>query len=207
MSDFWEAAFTQRGRMWGEGPSPFAVEASQAFQGWGVGSVLMPAFGYGRNAAPFLALGMAVTGVEIAATAVAWARERLGSAVEVHHASVLAMPLGDRQFEAVFCHGLVYLLEAEERASFMAACWAHLKPGGHLVFTLVSKSAPMHGQGPRLGPDRYERAPGLGMSFFDADSIAREFGPFGLVGQEEQVEAGPHGSGLPFYVVRCQKPS
>lgn len=75
------------------------------------------------------------------------------------------MPFDDREFDGVFCHGLAYLLDAAARAKLFADCSRHLRPRGSMIFTLISKRAPMYGQGPKLGEDWYERAPGVPMFF------------------------------------------
>jgi hypothetical protein len=63
----------------------------------------------------------------------------------------------------------------------------------------------MYGQGPRLGDDWYERLPGLPMYFYDADSVRREFAPYGLVESSEINEPADGGVALPFINVFCRK--
>jgi len=74
-----------------------------------------------------------------------------------------------------------------------------------MIFTVISKKVPIYGQGRRLGEDLYERLPGLPMFFYDADSVAREFGPHGLVESIELDEPSPGGGSLPFIHVICKK--
>jgi hypothetical protein len=74
-----------------------------------------------------------------------------------------------------------------------------------MIFTVISKKAPMYGQGARLGDDWYERLPGLQMFFYDAASVEREFGPHGLVEFSEIDEPTPGGDSLPFINVVCKK--
>jgi hypothetical protein len=54
-----------------------------------------------------------------------------------------------------------------------------------MIFTVISKSAPMYGQGPKLGEDWYERAPGVPMFFYDEASVARELGGYGITDVSE----------------------
>lgn len=73
-----------------------------------------------------------------------------------------------------------------------------------MVFTVISKTAPMYGQGPRLGEDWYERLPNLPMYFYGAESVQREFGPFGLV-EFYAIDEPSGGASLPFFHVVCKK--
>ena len=63
----------------------------------------------------------------------------------------------------------------------------------------------MYGQGPRLGDDWYERLPGLPMYFYDANSVRREFEPYGLVEFSEIDEPSGGGVALPFLNVICRR--
>jgi SAM-dependent methyltransferase len=169
----------------------------------GVKDVLIPGIGYGRNAKPFLEQGMSVTGIEISETAIALARSRLGLDIPIFHGSVTDMPFDHRKYDGIFCYGLVYLLDAHGREKFIRDCYRQLSPGGHMIFTVISKKAPMYGQGPRLGEDWYERLPNLKMYFYGAESVKREFGPYGLLEFSEIDEPSGEGVSLPFINVIC----
>lgn len=204
-TEFWESAFDQKQTMWGLEPTASALAARDIFVRAGAKSVLVPGIGYGRNAKPFLERGMSVTGIEISETAIELARTRLGLEIPIVHGSVADMPFDDRRYDGVFCHGLVYLLDAQGRQKLIRDCYRHLEPGGHMVFTVISKKAPMYGQGPRLGEDWYERLPGLPMYFYDAESVKRELGPYGLVELSEIDEPAGSGASLPFLLVVCKR--
>jgi SAM-dependent methyltransferase len=171
----------------------------------GVKQVLIPGVGYGRNARPFLEGGMSVTGIEISETAIALAKEQLGIRIPIHHGPVTDMPFDRRQYDGIFCHGLIYLLDALGREKLLRDCYRQLAPGGHMIFTVISKKAPMYGQGTRLGEDWYERLPNLSMYFYDAASVKREFGPYGLIELSENDEPSQGGGPLPFITVVCRK--
>jgi SAM-dependent methyltransferase len=147
---------------------------------------------------------MSVTGIEVSATAIALARSALGLEFPIHHGSVEGMPFDDREFDGVFCYGLAYLLDAAARAKFFADCSRQLRPGGSMIFTLISKSAPMYGQGPKLGEDWYERAPGVPMFFYDEASVARELGAYGIA-DVSAIDEPVAGGSYPFYNVLCLK--
>jgi SAM-dependent methyltransferase len=204
-SEFWEEAFNDKALMWGLAPTASAEMARDLFVQAGAKSVLIPGIGYGRNARPFLDAGMSVAGIEISETAIELARSRLGLEVPIAHGSVADMPFDSRTYDGVFCHGLIYLLDAAGRQKLIRDSHRHLEPGGHMVFTVISKTAPMYGQGTKLGPDWYERLPGLPMYFYDADSARREFGAYGLVSVSELDEPSGHGPSLPFLMVVCRK--
>lgn len=203
VTEFWETAFLQKELMWGLEPTKSAVLARDYFAQMGVKDVLIPGIGYGRNAMPFIEHGMSVTGIEISETAIALARSQLGLQFPIYHGSVTDMPFDQRHYDGIFCFGLIYLLDAQGREKFIRDCYRQLVPGGHMIFTVVSKKASFYGQGTRLGDDWYERLPNLKMYFYDADSVRREFEPYGLVEFAEINE--PSGGGITFIHVVCTK--
>ena len=205
MTEFWETAFNKMQMAWGLEPTVSASLARDYFARAGAKDVLIPGIGYGRNAKPFLERGMSVTGIEISETAIALARSRLGLEIPIVHGSVTDMPFDRRQYDGIFCFGLVYLFDARGREKLIQDCYRQLTPGGHMIFTVISKKAPMYGQGPRLGDDWYERLPGLPMYFYDADSVRREFAPYGLVELSEINEPSDGGVALPFINVICKR--
>jgi SAM-dependent methyltransferase len=191
MTEFWEAAFTEKQLMWGLEPARSAVLASERFARAGVKEVLIPGVGYGRNARAFLDRGMSVTGIEISETAIALARTALGLEIPIYRGSVLSMPYDEREYDGVFCYGLAYLLDDRARAKLIADCYRQLASGGHMIFTVVSKEAPSYGGGSRL--------------IYDDDSVRSEFGPYGLVELSRIDEPGGSGGSTPFINVFCRK--
>lgn len=155
MTEFWEAAFDEKQLMWGLAPTASASVACDTFTRAGVKSVLIPGIGYGRNAKPFLERGMSVAGIEISETAIELARSRLGLEIPIVHGSVTDMPFDHRKYDGIFCYGLAHLLDARGRQKLIRDCYRQLEPGGHMIFTVISKKAPMYGRGPRLGDDWY----------------------------------------------------
>lgn len=203
--EIWERVFAEKQTMWGSQPTLSALFARDLFVRQGVRDVLIPGVGYGRNAMPFLEQGMAVTGIEISETAISLARSHLGLQIEIHHGSVAEMPFDGRHYDGIFCYGLIYLLDAEGRAKLIRNCWEQLASGGSMIFTVISKEAPMYGQGPRLGDDWYEIHPGMRMYFYDGAAVEREFGDYGLVEQSRIDEPLHNGSSFPFINVVCTK--
>jgi SAM-dependent methyltransferase len=203
MAELWETAFTKNQMMWGAEPSRSALFARDTFARIGVKEVLVPGLGYGRNAKPFLEHGMSVTGIEISETAIGLARSRMGLDIPIHHGSVTDMPYDNRSYDGVFSYGLLYLLDAPARAKLLQDCHRQLRKGGVMIFTVIAKTAPMFGQGPKLGDDWYEVHPGVKMFFYDAESIRREFGMHGEIELFEIDEAAGGGGSLPFVNVVC----
>jgi SAM-dependent methyltransferase len=206
MPEFWEANFTNKQLIWGLAPSLCATLAAARFARLGVKEVLIPGVGYGRNAKVFLEHGMSVTGIEISQTAIGLARSELGLNIPIHHGSVADMPFDHRQYGGIFCHGLLYLLDPSGRAKLLRDCGRQLRPGGQMVFTLMSKKGPLYGQGTRLGDDWYEIQPGVPMYFFDAQSAERELSPYGQLEITELDEPSVHGGSFPFLNVVCTPP-
>jgi len=183
VTEFWEAAFTKMQLAWGLEPTASACLARDYFVRAGAKDVLIPGIGYGRNAKPFLESGMS----------------------PIHHGSVTDMPFNDRKHDGIFCYGLIYLLDAAGREKLLRDCYRQLSPGGHMIFTVISKKAPMYGQGPQLGEDWYERHPNLPMYFYGPESVEREFGRYGLVGFSEIDEVVSASESLPFINVICKR--
>src|SRR5690606_26362179 len=144
MTEFWEAAFTKMQTAWGLEPTASALLACDYFTRKDVKDVLIPAMGYGRSARPFLDRGMSVAGIEISETAIALARTELGLEIPIAHGSVADMPFGHRKYDGIFSHGLIYLLDQRGRQKFIRDCYRQLTQGGHMIFTLISKKAPMY---------------------------------------------------------------
>lgn len=204
MTEFWEATFVRSQLMWGVDPTAATLLARDEFVRRGVKTVLVLGIGYGRNAKAFIDAGMDVTGIEISATAIALARSKLGLDIPIHHGSVTDMPFDDRRYDAIFCYGLLYLLDAAGRSKLLADCTKQLASGGPMVFTVISKEDAAYGTGPRLGEDWYEPHAGVKMYFYDDDSLKRELGPYGLVDVTKVGERMHNGVVRPFLQATCE---
>lgn len=209
MAEFWETSFVENQAMWGYEPSDSAILTKNFFVERGIQDILLPGIGYGRNAKIFLDSGIHVTGIEISQTAIGMAREN-GLSIPIFHGSVGEMPFDDRQYDGVFCYALLHLLDKREREKFIQDCYNQLKPSGYMVFTAISKKAPMYGSGKKIDHDYYEIMDGLRMFFYDHESARHEFGQYGLVELSEIWE--PHKNKetqqpFPFVVIKCRKPA
>ena len=201
MTEFWENAFQGKQMMWGEEPSISAIFARDYFLKQNIKNVLIPGIGYGRNAKPFLDVGMNVTGIEISQTAIDLAQSKMGLDITIHHGSVSDMPFDDTQYDGIFCYGLIHLLDEGYRKKLIKDCYAQLTPNGHMIFTAVSTKSASYGTGAEIGPQRFEQHGGVQIFFYDEASIQREFDGYGLV---EIHEFGLQG-GMQFITVVCRK--
>lgn len=185
--------------MWGDQPAASALLTKDFFVEKGVKDILIPGIGYGRNVRPFLAGGIAVSGIEISKTAIALSKKQGPSGLNIHHGSVSDMPFDDRQYDGIFCHALIHLLDHQERKKLIQDCHNQLRAGGYMVFTAITKDAPNFGQGERISKDRYEFHKGAQIFYYDRASVKAEFERFGLFEITEVNE------NQPMFLIKCQK--
>jgi SAM-dependent methyltransferase len=207
MAEFWESSFIENQMMWGFKPADSAILTKDLFLEKNVKDILIPGIGYGRNAKVFIENGIHVTGIEISKTAIQLSK-KLGLDVPIFHGSVTDMPFDNKLYDGIFCYALIHLLNQTEREKFIQACYKQLKPNGYMIFTTISKEAPMFGKGTPLGKDYFEIMEGVSMFFYDSDSIRQDFGPYGLIQTSEIVEPHKnmeHKPPFPFMMVTCQK--
>ncbi len=182
-------------------PAKSAELASELFLKHQLHTILVPGFGYGRNAQLFAKSGVQVTGIEISSTAIDLAQQHYGNSMIIHHGSVTDMPFDSKKYDGIFCYALIHLLDEPERIKLIRDCYDQLSPGGLMIFVAISKKAKTYGTGRKLSEDRFELFGGVNMYFYDPSSIQREFGNFGLQQITELEEQ------YPFYFLVCQKRS
>lgn len=205
MSEFWEKAFQEKKMMWGEDPITLAGDVSDIFKQRAFRTVLIPGFGYGRNAVPFYENGFDITGIEISQTAIELAYQLLGPDIRVFHGSVEEMPFDQTIYDGLFCHALIHLLDSDQRKKLIQNCYDQLQYDGLMVFTAITKDASTYGIGEKLGPDRYRTQHGVNLYFYDDTSIKEEFRAFGLI-EATKIDEGGDGKPLTrFWKIVCQK--
>jgi SAM-dependent methyltransferase len=207
MTEIWESSFIENQMMWGLEPSDSAILTKDFFLEKKVKDLLIPGIGYGRNAKIFTDNGIHVTGIEISKTAIELARQNELN-LNIFHGSVTDMPFDNKLYDGIFCYALIYLLNNREREKFIKDCYNQLKPNGYMIFTTISKEAPMFGKGKQLGKDYFEIMEGIKMFFYDSDSIKQEFGNYGLIEFSEIIEPHKNMENKPpfkFIMVKCQK--
>ncbi|PRD56836.1 class I SAM-dependent methyltransferase [Sphingobacterium gobiense] len=199
MTEFWEKAFKDKQEMWGSEPAKSAVLTKDFFVEHKIKNLLIPGIGYGRNAQVFIDNGMTVTGIEISKTAIDLAQKHFGNGLTIYHGSVAEMPFDDKSFDGIFCYGLIYLLDKDERKKLIQDCFNQLTENGYMVFTAITKDAPTYGRGTLISKDRFEMFGGVKIFFYDKETIEEEFGSTGLFEVSEVTE------NYPFYLIKCRK--
>ncbi|MDF2986595.1 MAG: methyltransferase [Eubacterium sp.] len=208
MTEFWESSFIEKQMMWGYEPSDSAILTKNLFLENKVKDILIPGIGYGRNAKIFCDNGINVTGIEISKTAIDLARQNGLDDITIHHGSVTDMPFDNKLYDGIFCYALIHLLNKHERRKLIKDCYSQLKPKGYMIFTAVSKKAPMFGRGKQLSKDRFETMKGVKIFFYDSDSIKQEFEKYGLIEFSEIDEPAKNMENKPplnFSYIKCKK--
>lgn len=199
MTEFWEEAFKDKQEMWGLNPAKSTVITKDFFVEQKVKSVLIPGIGYGRNAQIFRDNGMTVTGIEISETAIELGKKHFGNEMKIHHGSVNDMPFDNNLYDGIYCYGLIYLLDKDERVKLIQDCYNQLTENGFMVFTAITKQSVTYGQGTIISKDRFEMFGGVKIFFYDTGTIQEEFGKFGLIEITEVNE------NYPFYLIEYKK--
>lgn len=194
--------------MWGIEAADSAVMAKELFLETKANHILIPGIGYGRNAGVFLESGMKVTGIEISETAIELAKSKMELDLTIHHGSVCDMPFDRELYDGIFSYALIHLLNQRERRKFIRDCFQQLKPGGYMIFVTISLQDAKFGKGRKLSTNRYTSIKGANLFFYDADSIQREFGIYGLIDSreiEEPIKFMPNHPSMKFTMIICNR--
>ena len=184
MTEFWETSFRDKQEMWGWEPADSAIRTLELLKKNGLIKILIPGFGYGRNAKIFKDDGFKVTGIEISETAIDLARKHFGDSIKVHHGSVSSMPFDQELYDGIFSYALIHLLNEKERKKLIEDCYNQLNTNGYMVFVSISNMDFRYGQGKEISKDTFETWPGVTLFFYDSDSVKSEFGNYGLIDAE-----------------------
>jgi SAM-dependent methyltransferase len=207
MFEYWESKFKNEGALWKYEPSDSALMTVSLFKTNRFDKILIPGFGYGRNAKVFCDNGFKVSGIEISKSAIDIAYAN-GLNCKIFHGSVVDMPFDNEQYDGIFCYALIHLLNKNERKQFLSSCYKQLNPGGMMIFVVTSKQMSMYGSGKNLSKDRYETSKGLKVYFYDEDSILKEFTDFGLIENkdiEEPIKFMDGQESLKLKYIICKK--
>lgn len=210
MTEFWEKSFIEHQTMWGFEPTESAILANDFFVGKGIKDILIPGIGYGRNAKKFIDSGINVTGIEISKTAIDLAEKHYGTAMKIHYGSVTEMPFDNKLYDGIFCYGLIYLLNSQERQKVIDDCFNQLKTNGYMIFSVLSKTSPNYGVGKEIGKDRFEIPQGARLFFYDENAVKEEFEDYGLrsfLEIEEPHKNMPDKPPFKFWLIKCHKTS
>ena len=208
MTEFWESSFRDKQEMWGLKPADSAISTLELFKKYGLNKILIPGFGYGRNARIFTDHGFKVTGIEISETAIDLAKKHYGDSIKVYHGSVSSMPFDQELYDGIFCYALIHLLSAKERIKLINDCYNQLRPNGYMVFVAISKMDARYGDGKKTSKDTFETKHGVTLFFYDSDSVKAEFGNYGLIETKEINEPAKNRGNKPsqkFCQIICRK--
>jgi SAM-dependent methyltransferase len=185
MTEFWESAFKGNDKMWGEQATDNARNVLELFQKHKLKSVLIPGFGYGRNAKVFYDNGFSVSGIEISKTAIERARKYFGNDVTIHCGSVTDMTFDKALFEAIYCYSLIHLLDKADRLKLIEDCYSQLMPNGLMVFVALSTIDKRFGVGDEVKKNTYHSPHGLTLYFYDEASVKEEFERYNIIDLKE----------------------
>lgn len=208
MDNVWDDKFKSKREMWGWDPADSAIVALALFKKHKVQNILIPGFGYGRNAKVFIDAGFNVSGIEISSTAIEIADQHFDGKIKLYHGSVDLMPFDQELYDGIYCYALLHLLDAEKRAKLIDDCYKQLKPGGYMVFVSISKLDLRYGQGNEISKDTFATWPGVNLFFYDTISIELEFNKYDLVDAEVVNEPLKDVGDKPrqkFWYIVCKK--
>lgn len=208
MAEFWESSFKDKQTMWGFEPVDSAIDTVELFRNNGLHKILIPGFGYGRNAKIFIDNGFDVTGIEISETAIRLAKKHYGENIKVFHGPVSGMPYDKVLYDGVFCYALIHLLHEEERIKLIDDCYNQLKPQGIMVFIAISTHDARFGKGEQLSKNRFLTKHDVKLFFYNSDAVEKEFGKYGLVEAKEINEPAKSTGNSPsqkFWKITCRK--
>ncbi|GGW39261.1 class I SAM-dependent methyltransferase [Arenibacter certesii] len=185
MTEFWDSAYKGNEKMWGENPTDNAINVLKLFQKNKIKSVLIPGFGYGRNAKVFYDKGVNVSGIEISKTAIERARKYFGSDAIVHCGSVTDMPFDSGRYESIYCYSLIHLLDKADRTKLLQDCFLQLIPNGLMVFVALSTSDKRYGVGEEVSKNTFHTPQGPNLYFYDEASVKEEFEDYNIIELKE----------------------
>jgi len=81
------------------------------------------------------------------------------------------MPFDNNLYDGIFCYGLIYLLDYEERQKLIMDCYNQLAEHGFMIFTAITKDSQTYGQGISISKDRFEMFGGVKLFYYDRVSI------------------------------------
>jgi SAM-dependent methyltransferase len=151
METDWEARYRSQDMPWEKGEaSPGLVDFLAAHPTLPRGTVLVPGCGTGHDARAWAGAGFAVTGYDLAPSAIELSREKTAAA-----GLTAEFTLGDflfdnppRLFDWVFEHTLFCAIEPNRRADYVQAVLRWLKPGGQYLavnYIIPEKDGPPYG--------------------------------------------------------------
>jgi SAM-dependent methyltransferase len=156
MNADWEDRYKAQDMPWEKGePSPGLIDFLAGHPQLPLGTVLVPGCGTGHDARAWAAAGFAVTGYDIAPSAIRLSREKTASAglrAEFIQGDFLCDP-PPQPFDWIFEHTLFCAIQPRQRGDYVQAITRWLKPGGS--YLAVNYLIPDR-DGPPFGTTRQE---------------------------------------------------
>ncbi len=157
--EWWDESYRDQTAPWDIGRPQAALERLAADGRWS-GAVLDAGCGSGEHALRAAGLGLPVLGVDVAATAIAMARQKAaarGLDAEFEVADALHLERLERSFDTVLDCGLLHTFDIEERRAYLASLAAVTGPGATLFCLCFREGAP-ETEGPHPIPEPELRA-------------------------------------------------
>lgn len=204
MTEFWESTYKGNDKMWGENSTDNAKKVLELLQKKNIKSVLIPGFGYGRNAKVFYDQGFELSGIEISKTAIERARKYFGTEVIIHQGSVSDMPYDRKKYQSIYCYSLIHLLNARDRKKLIDDCFAQLKENGIMIFVALSIKDKRFGIGEELKKNTFASPNGLSLYFYEKAAVMQEFGNYNIIELKEinEPEQNPNEK---HWMIVCKK--
>lgn len=204
MTEFWESVYQRHDKMWGENPTDNSKDVLEFFKINNINNVLIPGFGYGRNAKIFYDKGITVSGIEISKTAIERARKYFGRDVIIHHGSVTDMPFDKNHYESIYCYSLIHLLSKTDRKKLIKDCYSQLSPNGIMIFVALSANDKRFGIGQELSRNTFQSPNGLNLYFYEKLDVEEEFAEFNIIDLKEIDEPLAHPTERHWMII-CRK--
>ncbi|NML50032.1 class I SAM-dependent methyltransferase [Streptomyces sp. R302] len=200
-ADWWDGFYADRDR-----PVPFFVpkpdENLVSYLDRGLlpagGRALDLGCGPGRNSLHLAARGYEVDAVDLSATAIRWAAERVGEAgasgVRLHHGDAFAPGTVEGPYDLVYDSGCFHHLPPHRRVTYLALLDRVLAPGG--AFALTAFAAGEGGMGSERPDADFYREGALegGLAYTDTSlrAIFAAYEPVGVRRMRHQPPDSPH---------------
>jgi len=194
--DFWEARFRKDGKVWGEDPSPSAAEAVSFFRDFGARNILVPGCSYGRHCLLFAKEGFAVTGFDVALSALYIARDWLFSrsvSAALVRADARWCPFAPGSFEGAYLFNVLHFFLREDRTRVLNELCRVLVPGAPIVLCVFSDSDPGYGRGLEVEPGTFDARSGRPAHFFSEASLLEQLSGFRIARFQKVEESESHG--------------
>lgn len=149
---------TEEGRAGWTAPDPLALSVAEARFASGARKALDVGAGVGRHALALARLGYDVVALDASAAGleqIAQAASADGLKVGTHHGMMDRLPFDEASFDLLVSWNVIYHGDRDVVARTLAGFRRVLKPGGTLVFTMLSKRNAHFGKGNEISPGAF----------------------------------------------------